>query len=61
MNEDKYKEHRGSWPVQCTLKYDKRKIGRNESCPCGSGKKYKKCCGPVFRNNRCHLNSQTLY
>ncbi len=20
-------------------------IGRNESCPCGSGKKYKKCCG----------------
>ena len=23
----------------------KRKIGRNELCPCGSGKKYKKCCG----------------
>jgi hypothetical protein len=22
----------------------KRKIGRNELCPCGSGKKYKKCC-----------------
>lgn len=22
----------------------KRKIGRNERCPCGSGKKYKKCC-----------------
>jgi len=21
-----------------------RKVGRNESCPCGSGKKYKKCC-----------------
>ena len=20
------------------------KIGRNETCPCGSGKKYKKCC-----------------
>ena len=20
-------------------------VGRNESCPCGSGKKYKKCCG----------------
>jgi uncharacterized protein YecA (UPF0149 family) len=20
------------------------KVGRNESCPCGSGKKYKKCC-----------------
>lgn len=22
-----------------------KKVGRNESCPCGSGKKYKKCCG----------------
>lgn len=22
----------------------KRKAGRNEPCPCGSGKKYKKCC-----------------
>ncbi len=21
-----------------------QKIGRNEPCPCGSGKKYKKCC-----------------
>ena len=21
------------------------KVGRNASCPCGSGKKYKKCCG----------------
>ena len=23
----------------------KPKIGRNDPCPCGSGKKYKKCCG----------------
>ena len=23
----------------------KKKIGRNDPCPCGSGKKYKKCCG----------------
>ena len=22
-----------------------KEIGRNEPCPCGSGKKYKKCCG----------------
>ncbi|WP_371257832.1 SEC-C metal-binding domain-containing protein [Synechococcus sp. PCC 7502] len=21
-----------------------KKVGRNEKCPCGSGKKYKKCC-----------------
>lgn len=26
-------------PVQST------KIGRNDPCPCGSGKKHKKCCG----------------
>ena len=24
-----------------------RKISRNEPCPCGSGKKYKKCCGSL--------------
>jgi hypothetical protein len=23
----------------------KQRVGRNEPCPCGSGKKYKKCCG----------------
>ena len=23
----------------------KNKVGRNDPCPCGSGKKYKKCCG----------------
>ncbi|MCD6539843.1 MAG: preprotein translocase subunit SecA [Candidatus Omnitrophica bacterium] len=26
----------------------KKKIGRNDPCPCGSGKKYKKCCGRNF-------------
>jgi SEC-C motif-containing protein len=30
-------------PVQ--FKRDAPKTGRNEPCPCGSGKKYKKCCG----------------
>lgn len=24
-----------------------RKVGRNEHCPCGSGQKYKKCCGKL--------------
>jgi preprotein translocase subunit SecA len=28
-----------------TYKRDLKKIGRNELCPCNSGKKYKKCCG----------------
>jgi preprotein translocase subunit SecA len=27
------------------VKRDVPKVGRNDSCPCGSGKKYKKCCG----------------
>jgi len=30
-------------PVQ--FRRDAPKTGRNEPCPCGSGKKYKKCCG----------------
>ena len=32
-------------PTQQTIKRDSDKVGRNESCPCGSGKKYKRCCG----------------
>jgi preprotein translocase subunit SecA len=31
-------------PVQ-TVRRDEPKVGRNEPCPCGSGKKYKKCHG----------------
>ncbi len=30
-------------PVKKTVK-----VGRNEPCPCGSGKKYKKCCYPKY-------------
>jgi len=26
----------------------KKKVGRNDPCPCGSGKKYKKCCLPKY-------------
>ena len=32
-----------SRPIQSDKKSDK--VGRNSPCPCGSGKKYKKCCG----------------
>lgn len=32
---------------QKTVKRDGRKIGRNEPCPCGSGKKYKQCHGKL--------------
>ena len=27
------------------VKREDEKVGRNDACPCGSGKKYKKCCG----------------
>lgn len=28
-----------------TLRRTQPKVGRNDPCPCGSGEKYKKCCG----------------
>jgi|GEM_PF-1191474 len=28
-----------------TIRNDSPRVGRNDPCPCGSGKKYKKCCG----------------
>lgn len=28
-----------------TVVRETRKVGRNEPCPCGSGRKFKKCCG----------------
>ncbi|MDQ5980957.1 MAG: motif domain protein, partial [Verrucomicrobiota bacterium] len=28
-----------------TVRRETPKVGRNDPCPCGSGKKYKKCCG----------------
>ena len=31
--------------IQKTVVNTERKIGRNDPCPCGSGKKYKNCCG----------------
>ena len=31
-----------NWPKPIEAE---KKVGRNELCPCGSGKKYKKCCG----------------
>lgn len=40
-----------AWDDDDTLEYSEpyvrpeQKIGRNDPCPCGSGKKYKKCCG----------------
>jgi hypothetical protein len=32
-------------PESTTIRNEGPRVGRNEPCPCGSGKKYKKCCG----------------
>ncbi len=31
-----------------TIRREQPKVGRNDPCPCGSGKKYKKCCYPKY-------------
>lgn len=31
--------------IKTTYRRETKKIGRNDPCPCGSGKKYKQCCG----------------
>ena len=33
--------------IQKTVVNTSKKVGRNDPCPCGSGKKYKNCCGRV--------------
>ncbi len=35
-------------PVKKTVTNSQPKPGRNDPCPCGSGKKYKKCCYPKY-------------
>ena len=46
-----FRRHQGRWffysaehPKQAPVQRAQPKVGRNEPCPCGSGKKYKKCC-----------------
>lgn len=38
-------QNRANERLQRYISIHGKKIGRNEMCPCGSGKKYKKCCG----------------
>jgi len=42
IRSDQNKDPFSSLPVSTQLRIGK--IGRNDKCPCGSGKKYKKCC-----------------
>lgn len=45
LGEEKMKELAKKFRASKTVRRDAPKIGRNDPCPCGSGKKYKKCCG----------------
>lgn len=44
LSEEKRKELYKEQKASGTIRKDK-KVGRNDPCPCGSGLKYKKCCG----------------
>jgi len=37
----------GEYAIDLPVRRSGPKVGRNEPCPCGSGKKYKNCCGRV--------------
>jgi SEC-C motif domain protein len=47
----RFEKREGSWVyvegevIPETVVREGPKVGRNDPCPCGSGKKYKKCCG----------------
>ncbi len=43
LSEERRREIRDQWRQDRQAVSEK--VGRNEPCPCGSGKKYKKCCG----------------
>ena len=44
LTKERRKEIKKEWQATKTV-VNTEKIGRNDPCPCGSGKKYKKCCG----------------
>src|SRR5690606_27110154 len=48
----RFEGHKGRWyhtdgqmTTTGTVRHDGPRVGRNDPCICGSGKKYKKCCG----------------
>lgn len=44
-HEAELREQSGQGAKVETVVHEGPRIGRNDPCPCGSGKKYKKCCG----------------
>ncbi|MDO4834407.1 MAG: SEC-C metal-binding domain-containing protein [Bacillota bacterium] len=45
LGQDKIKEIVKKYKGSKVVRRDAPKIGRNDPCPCGSGRKYKHCCG----------------
>lgn len=45
LSEEKRKELYKKQKNSGTVHNENRKVGRNDPCPCGSGKKFKQCCG----------------
>ncbi len=45
LSEDDEVPWPGSLSAQIPYRRETPKVGRNDPCPCGSGKKYKRCCG----------------
>ena len=45
LGEEKMKELAKKYKNSKTVRREQPKVGRNDPCPCGSGKKYKHCCG----------------
>ena len=43
-----------------TVRRDEPKVGRNDPCPCGSGKKYKKCHGQQREETSQGLSGRTF-
>jgi hypothetical protein len=48
QNMERLFEKKEELPMPPVTIETKKKVGRNEPCPCGSGKKYKKCCWPDY-------------
>ena len=45
-----HREAKADTPLRPEARRNASKVGRNDPCPCGSGKKYKKCCGGATVN-----------
>ena len=45
FTEEQLKQYYKEQKAAQTYRREGPKVGRNDPCPCGSGKKYKKCCG----------------